>query len=79
METFSTFFKKFFMRLITFLLACIISIFSFAQSNLKIVEKTKNMQKFEHILRRNRGGDCGGIFLDTLACFVINFFPCQTT
>jgi len=35
------------MRLITFLLACIIGIFSFAQSNSKIVDKTKNMQKFE--------------------------------
>ncbi len=35
------------MRFITFFLACLLSIFSFAQSNSKIIEKTKNMQKFE--------------------------------
>lgn len=35
------------MRLTTFLFACFISLFSFAQTSSKIAEKTKNMQKME--------------------------------
>ncbi len=35
------------MRLISFFIACLCTVFSFAQSNSKMAEKTKNMQKFE--------------------------------
>ena len=35
------------MRLFSFFIACLCSLFSFAQSNSKMAEKTKNMQKFE--------------------------------
>lgn len=46
-ETLESFKKNNHMRFITFSIACLMSLFSFAQSNSKLAEKTKNMQKFE--------------------------------